>query len=180
MDPAGAALPAWSWRDGQDTGGWPWDLQSTMPNVEDHEIFYPMLYLWRKEVLTPAAPGGSAGATAASGLVPHKTDRMVNLTVSSEVAVPGPVHLRRLPLLDQQVRVRHGRPDWDQMAAEGRMPRGADEVKGGDRRWVPAKSVRLPAHPRRRVDLRLVGGGGYGDPLERDPEAARPTSRPAG
>ena len=57
MDPAGAALPAWSWRDGQDTGGWPWDLQSTMPNVEDHELFYPILYLWRKEV--PDSGGAS-------------------------------------------------------------------------------------------------------------------------
>ena len=50
LDPVGSALSALSWRDGQDTGGWPWDLQSTMPNVEDNELFYPILYLWRKEL----------------------------------------------------------------------------------------------------------------------------------
>ena len=38
----------WSWRDGLDVGGWPWDPQVEMPNVEETESFYPVLYLWRR------------------------------------------------------------------------------------------------------------------------------------
>ena len=64
LDPVGAALGALSWRDGVNTGGWPWDLQSTMPNVEDNEIFYPMLYLWRKEIPDSGGGGNSGAATA--------------------------------------------------------------------------------------------------------------------
>src|SRR5262249_35660674 len=91
LDPVGAALSALSWRDGQDTGGWPWDLQSTMPNVEENELFYPLLYLWRRELPDSGGAGrfrGGNGAEAA--FVPHRTDRMNVFTITSEVAVPGP------------------------------------------------------------------------------------------
>ena len=65
LDPCGAALAAHSWRDGQDTGGWPWDLQSTMPQtVEENELFYPLLFMWRREV--PATRAGRASSAAAT------------------------------------------------------------------------------------------------------------------
>ena len=66
LDPVGSALPALPWRDGQDTGGWPWDLQSTMPNVEDNELFYPFLYCGGRSCRTRAVPGSSAAGTAPS------------------------------------------------------------------------------------------------------------------
>ena len=65
LDPVGGALGALSWRDGVNTGGWPWDLQSTMPNVEDNELFYPLLYLWRKEIPDSGGSGKFRGGNSA-------------------------------------------------------------------------------------------------------------------
>ena len=59
-----------------DTGGWPWDLQSTMPNVEDNEWFYPILYLWRKELANSGGAGkyrgGNSGELAFIPTAPTK------------------------------------------------------------------------------------------------------------
>jgi N-methylhydantoinase B len=174
MDPAGAALPAWSWRDGQDTGGWPWDLQSTMPNVEDHEIFYPILYLWRKEVPDSGGAGRFRGGNGGEfAYVPHMTDRMVNLTVSSEVAIPGPSIFGGYPPATNKFEFVTGARIWDQVAADRQMPRRAEDIRDGERRWVPAKSVDCHPTPDDVWICAWSAAGGYGDPIDRDPEAVR-------
>ena len=66
LDGVGAALAGLSWRDGVDTGGWPWDLQSTMPNVEEQEAIYPLLYLWRRELADSGGREPSGAATRRS------------------------------------------------------------------------------------------------------------------
>lgn len=174
MDPAGAALPAFSWRDGQDTGGWPWDLQSTMPNVEEHELFYPILYLWRKEVTDSGGAGRYRGGNGGEfAYVPHLTESFRNLTVGSEVAIPGPPLFGGYPSGTNKYQHIQGVDVWEGVERSQRMPRSAEEIEGGTRDWVPAKSFD------RRVtegDVWICawsGAGGYGDPLSRDPEAVR-------
>ena len=61
--PSPPAWPRWSWRDGLDVGGWPWDPQVAMPNVEETESFYPLLICGGASCRTRAAPGSSAAAT---------------------------------------------------------------------------------------------------------------------
>ena len=120
--PSASALSALSWRDGQDTGGWPWDLQSTMPNVEDNELFYPILYLWRKEL--PELGRG--------GHVPRRQRRRAGDRAAQDRR-DEPLHdherarrpragaLRRLLELDEQVR-----------ALQGRQRAGAARAHGPD------------------------------------------------
>jgi N-methylhydantoinase B len=170
LDPVGSALSAHSWRDGQDTGGWPWDLQSTMPNVEETELFYPMIFLWRKEQPNSGGAGRFRGGNGAElAFVPHGTDGINMFTITSEVAVPGPGLFGGYPsstnlyALVRDARVR------DQIAATGRMPGDMSELDG-EVDWVPAKSFDRRPGPDDVWVAAWAGSSGYGDPIQRDPQ----------
>jgi hypothetical protein len=82
---------------------------------EETELFYPMLFLWRKEKPDWAAPGAGAAATARSGAGPAPHRRHQPHHVTSEVAVPGPGWAATV--LDQQLRPRPRREVADQIAS---------------------------------------------------------------
>jgi N-methylhydantoinase B len=169
-DPVGAALAALPWRDGQDTGGWPWDLQSTIPNVEDNELFYPVIYLWRREVANSGGTGKFRGGNGCEGgIIAHRTDRVNWSTVGAEVAVPGPGLFGGYPTSTNSYLSVKGADVHGFMQRTGRLPSSPDEL-GGEADWVPARSFDRYTE---RDDLWVfswAGAGGYGDPLERDPE----------
>jgi N-methylhydantoinase B len=170
LDPVGAALSALSWRDGQDTGGWPWDLQSTMPNVEDNELFYPLLYLWRKELPDSGGAGRFRGGNGAElAFVPHKTDRINVFTITSEVAVPGPGIFGGYPSSTNSYLMARGARALERMVAERRTPGGIGDL-AGEMDWVPAKSFDRAPGPEDVWVCAWAGSSGYGDPIERDPE----------
>jgi N-methylhydantoinase B len=174
LDPCGAALAAHAWRDGQDTGGWPWDLQSTMPNVEENELFYPLLFLWRRELPGSGGAGkfrGGNGAEAA--FIPHKTDRVNYLTITSEVAVPGPGLFGGYPTSTNSYLRITGANMREQLERTHTMPENTGEVEHGDHYWIPAKSFDQVPVPEDVIVYAWAGAGGYGDPIERDPEMVR-------
>jgi N-methylhydantoinase B len=174
LDPCGAALAAHSWRDGQDTGGWPWDLQSTMPNVEENELFYPLLFLWRRELPGSGGAGKFRGGNGAEAcVVPHKTDQIFYLTITSEVAVPGPGLFGGYPTSTNSYLKITGAQAREQMARTGRMPQTVEEIEQGEHYWIPAKSFDQVPTPDDAVVYAWAGAGGYGDPIERDPEMVR-------
>jgi N-methylhydantoinase B len=173
LDPAGAALAASSWGDGQDTGGWGFDLQSTMPNVENNELFYPLLYLWRKELPDSGGAGRFRGGNGCEmALVPHKTEEVEWVTMSSQVAVPAPGLFGGYPTSTNSFLNRRGARIWDQIAESGRMPTTPEEIPGEDD-WVPAKTADRRPTPDDVWIFSWSGAGGYGDPIERDVEAVR-------
>jgi N-methylhydantoinase B len=169
-DPVGAALAALPWRDGQDTGGWPWDLQSTIPNVEDNELFYPVIYLWRREVPNSGGTGKFRGGNGCEGaILAHKTDRVNWSTVGAEVAVPGPGLFGGYPTSTNGYRMIKGADVHAYLERTGRMPSDPEQL-GGETDWVPARSFDRFTE---RDDLWIfswAGAGGYGDPIERDPQ----------
>jgi N-methylhydantoinase B len=169
LDPVGSALPALSWRDGQDTGGFSWDLQSTMPNVEDNELFYPLLYLWRKELPDSGGAGKFRGGNGCEGaIVPHKTEAISLVTITGEVAVPGPGLFGGYPTSTNQYIQVKGAKVQEQIASSGHMPTSIDELVG-EHDHVPAKSFDRMPTPDDVWVFSWAGAGGYGDPLERDP-----------
>jgi N-methylhydantoinase B len=170
LDPVGAALSALSWRDGQDTGGWPWDLQSTMPNVEDNELFYPLLYLWRKELADSGGAGKFRGGNGAElAFVPHKTEQMNVFTITSEMAVPGPGLFGGYTSSTNNYVLFKGAKAAEQIRASGRMPTSADELQG-ERDYVPAKSFDRAPTPDDVFLCAWAAAAGYGDPLLRKPQ----------
>ncbi len=173
LDPVGAALAGLSWRDGVDTGGWPWDLQSTMPNVEEHEWFYPILYLWRRELADSGGAGKFRGGNSAElAFVPHKTDRLTFFTATGHAAVPPPGLFGGCPPSTTRYTIKRGANARATMKNSGRLPATLEDMPGSLDYLAP-KSFNIPALPEDVFVLAWAGAGGYGDPLERDPELIR-------
>ncbi len=172
LDPVGAALGALSWRDGVNTGGWPWDLQSTMPNVEDNELFYPLLYLWRKEIPNSGGSGKFRGGNSAEiAYVLNDTASMTHYTTGGHTIIPGaglfggdPTSRTRFMLIkDAKLR--------ETAAGDARMPGGLDEL-GGEHIHIAPKAGNVNQGVDDVFSLAWTSASGYGDPLERDPDQA--------
>ncbi len=168
LDPVGAALAGLSWRDGVDTGGWPWDLQSTMPNVEENEWFYPILYLWRRELPDSGGAGMFRGGNAAElAFLPHGTERITLFTATGHCAVPGPGLFGGFPTsttryaLVRNTRVRS-------LLSAGHVPDRL-EALGGHVEYLPPKAFDIVQNPDDVFVMSWASAGGYGDPLRRDP-----------
>jgi N-methylhydantoinase B len=173
LDPVGAALSGLSWSDGVDTGGWPWDLQSTMPNVEEHEWFYPILYLWRRELADSGGAGKFRGGNAAElAFIPHKTDRINFFTATGHAAVPPPSLFGGYPSSTTRYTMRRGAGAKSQMEETGHLPAHTSELAGHSE-YLPPKSFNIPQEHDDVFIMSWAGAGGYGDPLERDPERVR-------
>lgn len=169
LDPVGAALAGLSWKDGVDTGGWPWDLQSTMPNVEENEWFYPILYLWRKELVNSGGAGKYRGGNAGElAFIPHGTDRIALFTASGHCAVPGPGLHGGYPPATTRFTMRRGTNIAQLVRTTGRMPTDSSELPG-QTEYIAPKAFDVPQEPGDVFLLSWAGAGGYGDPLERDP-----------
>ncbi len=171
LDPIGAAIPAYSWRDGQDTGGFSWDLQSTMPNVEESELFYPVLYLWRRELPDSGGAGRYRGGNAGEfAITPHKTERLTMSTVGSQLAVPGPGLFGGLPTSTAKFVHVAGADACGRLRAGETTPTEPGDV-GGESRLVAGKTYNNEIVHGDVWICSWGGGGGYGDPLLRDPAA---------
>ncbi len=72
-------------QDGVDTGGMQNIVQARIPDVEMNEFAYPILYLWRREEPDSGGPGRFRGGVGGSScFILHDTPaRRMNLTVSS-------------------------------------------------------------------------------------------------
>ena len=141
-----------------------------MPNVEETELFYPMLFLWRKEKPDSGGAGRWRGGNGAElAFVPHRTDGINLITITSEVAVPGPGIFGGYPSSTNSFALVHDAKVADQIAASGRMPGDLDELSG-EVDLVPAKSFDRRPTPDDVWVFAWAGSSGYGDPLQREPE----------
>ena len=118
-------------------GTWP----STMPNVEETELFYPMLFLWRREVPDSGGAGRWRGGNGAElAFVPHthRRHQLVTWPPRSPCPARGCSAATRL---HQQFAARHDAGSADQIARTGRMP---DRPGRAGRRvdMVPAEELR--------------------------------------
>ena len=166
------SIGAFPYRDGVDTGGAWWWPRSTAGNAEDWESSVPFLYLYRREQKGSGGPGRWRGGNGVEvGFVPHKTkllnarvisvDPGVVTTIGLAGGMPGhPGNFLTLP--DSEVWDGFSRGEMpgsreeveDQLGQLIRVsPKGTLDLKGGDV-WVVENSA----------------GGGFGDPLLREPE----------
>jgi len=169
LDPVGGALGALSWKDGVNTGGWPWDLQSTMPNVEDNEIFYPLLYLWRKEIPNSGGSGKFRGGNAAEiAYAVNDSDAITHYTTGGHTIIPGPSLYGGDPT--SRTRYLLIRNAGVHAAAEkhGMMPSSLEEL-GGDHIHVSPKTGGIVQESEDVFSLAWTSAAGFGDPLEREP-----------
>ncbi len=170
MDCMGAAIPGMSWRDGLDAGGYPWDPLGAIPNVEENESFYPMLYLWRTVLPDTGGAGRYRGGNSLElGVVAHGVDQISHhMASAAHNAVPIPPLHGGYPGSLHRWAIRHDTDIQAQFAA-GRLP-AADELAVGAVEEIPAKAFGIRQGPDDVFVFSWSGAAGYGDPLERQPE----------
>jgi N-methylhydantoinase B len=170
-DPMAGGLGARVDQDGVDTGGQMPIPMGRIADVEINEFSFPMLYLWRREEIDSGGPGRYRGGLGgASCFIPHDSPLQgVHLVVSA----PG----KALPLAPGLAGGYPSATSYDvlmrgtnvrAMLAKGFIPGTLEEIDG--------RHEILPSHVETDMAADDVyfthwqGGGGYGDPLRRDPQ----------
>ncbi|MBI3092000.1 MAG: hydantoinase B/oxoprolinase family protein [Candidatus Tectomicrobia bacterium] len=175
MDQAGGG-GARSNRDGLDVEGVPGSPKMAISNIETNERLYPILYLYRKQhPHTPGAGKFRGGVGLETARLVHKAPQPLrNLVVGHAVSQPEsrgllgglPASVNSNILLRQpSLRPGAGGPGT---AGLTRLPGGVEEFGSGERRVMAAKDHTTMDNGDVLVTY-CCGGGGYGDPLERDP-----------
>jgi N-methylhydantoinase B len=151
--------------DGIDSGG----TQMSCPNVEWFELNFPVLYLFRRHAKDAAGAGkfrGGAGAETAHMLHDAPEDKLKGIAYGAASAknsgqgtgggYPG---APSIVALLEGTRV-------NELMAENNWGDDVDEL-GGNASLLPYCEFELKE--KGVVYMRVASGGGYGDPLERDP-----------
>ena len=171
MDPMAGGWGARSDKDGVDTGGILCTPKGQTPNVESNELAFPMLYLYRREEPDSGGPGEYRGGAGASMCwMPHDTEAPITQVASAFGAAmptsPGlegghPSNAMRYEMIrDSDAR------EWLERDV---IPEDKSDING-ETDVLPPK-----VETQQGVDdvyyCLWQGGGGYGDPIDREPEA---------
>ena len=157
-------------RDGDNVAGNMWSPKIKLSDAEIHEILYPVLTIYRKEIPDTGGIGKFRGGNALeTALMPWDAGSpMTNIGLSHgfEVRVGnGTTGGYPAPNIEMHV-VKNS--DIKERFKRGQFPRDAKEIVGEKENPCPKSFWEVD------YDDVLVylcgGGGGYGDPLERDPQ----------
>ncbi|MFN8217049.1 MAG: hydantoinase B/oxoprolinase family protein [Solirubrobacterales bacterium] len=170
LDCAAGGAGAKSFRDGIDCGGWIESVSIAMPNVESNERHYPVLELYRRRLEDTSGAGKFRGGVGMEVMyVPHDVEVVQAIVIAGAVSQPeAPGVFGALPaavqanliLRDSNVR---------EMLAGGKVPLDREELESPHTDILQAKDTTMLGPDDVHVAW-YSGGGGYGDPLLRDPE----------
>lgn len=170
LDGMAGGSGAWSYQDGIDSGGFLDSPSSIIANVEDYELNYPILYLYRRHQKDSGGPGKfRGGATLSMMYIAHDVETIpTKIMHSTGVEQPEAVGLYGgLPASTTQFMIKRD-TDIRELLARGIIPGELDEIQGNLEVYPSIVATSLG----KKDVYRCVasGGGGYGDPLERDPD----------
>lgn len=169
-DSMGAGFGAGMDHDGTDTGGLMLIPMGKMPDVEMNEFMLPMLYLWRREETDSGGPGQfRGGVTASLCFVPHDTPvPMMQIVSGAGKSIPQNVGLAGgYPGNSQSDLAVRGANVAD-LFARGIIPDDLDQIDG--ERVTLSCEDEVLLSPGDVHYMCWQSGGGYGDPLLRDPQ----------
>jgi N-methylhydantoinase B len=156
--------------DGVDLGGELPNPITRMSNVETVEGMFPVRYLFRRRMRDSAGPGEFRGGTGGEyAIIPHDAPAGLNFVISGK----GFDHPMAegigggYPAPPSSFRVIHAPENYDGAHA---FATSAEELVG-EHEPVPWGTYPLRAGD--ALYARWSGGGGFGDPLKRDPESVR-------
>ncbi|HWH21493.1 MAG TPA: hydantoinase B/oxoprolinase family protein, partial [Solirubrobacterales bacterium] len=169
IDPLSGSIGAYSWRDGVSTGGQLWNPLGTIPNVEHEEQMHPYIYLFRKELPDSGGAGefrGGNGGVAA--LKMHKTAASQLSTTINGRAAPATAGMFGGYAGSTNALSLFRESGIDAVFAAGQVP--AWPIELGAREIPPNKGNDIDLDEDCLLEYSWAGGGGYGDPLKRDPD----------
>ena len=166
MAGGGGAMPV---RDGIDTGGHTSSLRATIADVESYELRYPILYLYRRQTPDSGGPGMFRGGAGVSLMytvhgveeIPTKILHTFGMEQPESPGLCG-----GYPSTTNQFAIVRDSDVLERFAA-GEVPQVLEGLSGKHE----AHGAYAVTSMRRGDVYRAVsmGGGGYGDPLDRDP-----------
>ena len=156
--------------DGLDAGGFLDSPSAIIANVEDYEYSYPFLYLYRR--IQPDTGGAGmfrGGATLSMAYVLHDVQELpTKIMHAIGTQQPGAVGVAGgYPSCTNQFVIKRD-TNIHQLLDSGVLPSEIDEIDGELEIFTDS----IVRSSQRRNDVyRLIamGGGGYGDPLDREP-----------
>jgi len=160
-----------SFADGLDAGGFLDSPSSIIANVEDYEYSYPVLYLYRRvQSDTGGAGRFRGGATLSMCYVPHDVDEIpVKIMHAIGTLQPGSSGIAGgYPSCTNQFAIKRDTNVWE-IFAGGELPSDLDELEG-TMEVYPESIVRTSQGRDDVYRCVAMGGAGYGDPLDREPE----------
>ena len=170
VDPIGGAIGAFATGDGISTGGQSRTPICKLPNIEHTEQSFPLLFLYRKEVIDSGGAGlHRGGLSAESCFIPHRTPYITHDTLSSGNAMPTSSGM--MGGYPATVNVYKYKADSDiaERLSHADMPGDISEIQGQSK----TLALRQQNFLQKPSDVYAViwsAGGGFGDPIERDPE----------
>jgi N-methylhydantoinase B len=167
LDVMGTAFPARTDKDGVDAGGHLLSPKGFVPNIEENEQDYPILYLNR----TPATDAGGHGKfRGGAGLevtwISHNTGPLETSVHGTGDVAPITMGNATYPGAPARPRVKR-ETDVEAKLADGELPKTLDEFDG-DPDVFPTKAETHHG-PTDVFEMRYSSCAGYADPVERDP-----------
>lgn len=165
--------------DGMDQAGGFLTTNPNIPNIETNELHGPMLYLFRGFMPDTGGPGTYRGGRSAGvAFTPYDIDRLrcafttqgVEVPISTGIFGGTPGQTNRQAVVHQSdimAQIKAGSVNIIPAAAD--FPIRTDSVLGR-LETIPAKTDEFLLYTGDLWQYTFQGGGGYGDPLLRDPE----------
>lgn len=170
VDPIGGAIGAFTMADGINTGGQARTPICQLPNIEHTEQNFPILFLYRKE-LTDSGGAGKyrGGLSAESCFIPHNTEKVTQDTLSSGNAIPtSPGLMGGYPSTTNGYTFIRDSDIFDHMQ-KSTMPADTSDLSG-HHEILQLRQENFTQNPSDVYAVRWSGGGGFGDPFDRDLE----------
>jgi N-methylhydantoinase B len=159
-----------SWKDGIDTGGYVGSILELAPNAEAYELQYPLLYLFRRHQPDSGGAGRFRGGTGCTlSYVIHDVERLpYKLPHASGAEQPESVGISGGgPSQTNQFVIKRN-TDVRERFGSGEIPQDLATLSG---ELEPLSVISQTFMARDDVfQVQTQSGGGYGDPLERDPQ----------
>ena len=159
-----------SWKDGIDTGGYVGSILELAPNAEAYELQYPLLYLFRRHQPDSGGAGRFRGGTGCTlSYVIHDVQRLpYKLPHASGAEQPESVGISGGgPSQTNQFVIKRN-TDVRARLADGQIPQDLAAL-GGELEPLSVITQTFMAGDD-VFQVQTQSGGGYGDPLERDPQ----------
>jgi N-methylhydantoinase B len=171
----GAGCGARTYRDGVNTGGIIINTTASIPSIESSEAEYPLLYLFRRQLIDSGGPGKFRGGVSAGvAVIPHDAGGQLESSFAAcgletpnayglAGGFPGAaVRYIRFAETTVQEKLRGGTE----------LPSDLAEIDG--QRQITHTNQSHATLPFNMVEYHnWQGGGGYGDPLDRDAARVR-------
>ncbi|MEU8726393.1 MULTISPECIES: hydantoinase B/oxoprolinase family protein [Streptomyces] len=170
LEPMAGGFGAGSDHDGVDTAGLPFIPMGKVPDVEMNEFTTPLLYLWRREETDSGGPGRYRGGLSGSvAFTPYHSPAPIYQVISGSgkaVSMNRGLAGGHPGAAQEDIAVRGS--DAAELLARGELPSTVAELGGTPE--FPSNQEESLLQQGDVYVMRWQGGGGYGDPVLRDPE----------